>query len=161
MLPTPVTKNVIAPRRQARKERFLLINNSPNLGGLCAFARVTVFPIAPIRHSAENFKYLWLDFRLRRELSRTIESKIRNPKSKIVSGSLTAKGLSPESPQLGPQSSLLSPQLKEPSGIAFENGLFLRWRAIQRVNLIDRLPIPKRVRVVGSDEEMICPGDAH
>jgi hypothetical protein len=31
----------IAPRRQARKVRLLFI--SPNLGALCAFARVTVF----------------------------------------------------------------------------------------------------------------------
>jgi hypothetical protein len=51
-----VTKNVIAPRRQARKERFLLI--SPNLGALCAFARDTIFPISS---SIQNFKYLWLD----------------------------------------------------------------------------------------------------
>jgi hypothetical protein len=32
-----MTKNVIAPRRQARKERVLFI--SPNLGALCALAR--------------------------------------------------------------------------------------------------------------------------
>jgi hypothetical protein len=37
-----VTKNVIAPRRQARKERPLFI--SPNLGDLCAFARVKFLP---------------------------------------------------------------------------------------------------------------------
>src|SRR6266545_3811311 len=60
MLPTVLTKNVIAPRRQARKERLVL--SSPNLGGLCAFARVIVFPIPLIQNSGENFKYFWLDF---------------------------------------------------------------------------------------------------
>jgi hypothetical protein len=34
-------KNLIAPRRQARKERPLFI--SPNLGALCAFARDTFY----------------------------------------------------------------------------------------------------------------------
>jgi hypothetical protein len=48
MLPTVVTKNVIAPRRQARKERTMII--SSNLGALCAFARVTVFPMSLIRN---------------------------------------------------------------------------------------------------------------
>jgi hypothetical protein len=57
MLPTEVTKNVIAPRRQARKERILLI--SPNLGGLCAFARDTFFRLSL---HPQNFKYLWVDF---------------------------------------------------------------------------------------------------
>jgi hypothetical protein len=37
----------IAPRRQARNERLLLI--SPNLGGLCASARVTIIPSFLIR----------------------------------------------------------------------------------------------------------------
>jgi tetratricopeptide (TPR) repeat protein len=68
MLRTDVTKNVIAPRRQARKERPILI--SPNLGApfdsaqdmLCAFARVTVFPMSLIRNSNRNFKCLWLVF---------------------------------------------------------------------------------------------------
>jgi hypothetical protein len=41
MLLTMVTKNVIPPRRQARKERPLFI--SPNLGDLCAFARDAFF----------------------------------------------------------------------------------------------------------------------
>jgi hypothetical protein len=40
MLNTTNSRIFIAPRRQARKERVLLI--SPNLG---VFARVTVFPI--------------------------------------------------------------------------------------------------------------------
>jgi len=54
MLLTEVTKIVIAPRRQARKELI-----SPNLGALCAFARDTIFPISS---SIQNFKYLWLAF---------------------------------------------------------------------------------------------------
>jgi hypothetical protein len=41
MLQTEVTNNVVAPSRQARKERFLPI--SPNLG---AFARDIAFPIS-------------------------------------------------------------------------------------------------------------------
>jgi hypothetical protein len=54
MLPTEVTKNVIAPRRQARKERLLLI--APNLGALCAFARVTGFSISFVRNPARKFQ---------------------------------------------------------------------------------------------------------
>jgi len=50
-------KRYLAPRRQARKERLLLI--SPNLGALCAVARDRFFPISS---SSENFKYPWLEF---------------------------------------------------------------------------------------------------
>jgi hypothetical protein len=41
MLPTVVTKEGIAPRRQERKENSFFFE----LGALCAFARNTVFPI--------------------------------------------------------------------------------------------------------------------
>jgi hypothetical protein len=49
----------IAPRCQARKERLFLI--SPNLGALCAFARVAVFPIPISSH--QNFNCFWLAFK--------------------------------------------------------------------------------------------------
>jgi hypothetical protein len=49
MLPTMVTKNVIAPRRQARKKRPLFI--SPNLGDLCAFARGYGFFFSPAKYT--------------------------------------------------------------------------------------------------------------
>src|SRR5688572_10893664 len=58
MLLTEVTKIVIAPRRQARKERVLLI--SPNLG---AFASLRESSLSgSVRQIHKNFKYLWLDF---------------------------------------------------------------------------------------------------
>jgi hypothetical protein len=41
LLSTEVTKNVIAPRRQARKERFLLI--SPNLGAFAPLREIQFF----------------------------------------------------------------------------------------------------------------------
>jgi hypothetical protein len=44
----------VAPSRQARQEKFL--PPTPNLGGLCAFARVTVFPVFMIRNSVEISK---------------------------------------------------------------------------------------------------------
>jgi len=40
--------------RQAREERPILI--SPDLGALCAFARVTVFPMSLIRNSVEKLQ---------------------------------------------------------------------------------------------------------
>jgi hypothetical protein len=41
MLPNRGDKNVIAPRRRERKEKFFFFE----LGALCAFARDTVFSI--------------------------------------------------------------------------------------------------------------------
>jgi hypothetical protein len=55
MMPTVVTKNLFAPRRQERKENSFFFE----LGGLCAFARVTVFSDL---FFIQNFKYRWLNF---------------------------------------------------------------------------------------------------
>jgi hypothetical protein len=51
MMPTVVTKNLMAPRRQERKENSFFFE----LGGLCAFARETVFSDLLL---IQNFKYL-------------------------------------------------------------------------------------------------------
>src|SRR6266511_2823996 len=51
-------RKFIAPRRQARKVRHLLI--SPNLGAFASLRESQVFPIAWFRIGSENFKYIWL-----------------------------------------------------------------------------------------------------
>src|SRR6266545_4597372 len=64
MLQTEVTKNVIAPSRQARKERFITYFSEP--WRLCVFARDTVFSdllfIPKFQISLARFSIL--DFRL-------------------------------------------------------------------------------------------------
>src|SRR5882724_455745 len=57
MLGTEVTKNVIAPRRQARKERVLLI--SPNLGAFASLRESSL--LGSVRQIYKNFKCLWLN----------------------------------------------------------------------------------------------------
>jgi NitT/TauT family transport system substrate-binding protein len=54
MLRIEVIKKFIAPRRQARKERPILV--SPKLGALCAFGRITVFPMCLIRNSGRKIQ---------------------------------------------------------------------------------------------------------
>jgi hypothetical protein len=54
MLPSLTTENLIAPRRQERKENFFSSN-------LAAFAPLRKTQFFPISFLSENLKYLWLE----------------------------------------------------------------------------------------------------